>query len=182
MKIKFKIIAVFMALSSLSGFISYSYAGGVSSSKIPLKEIIMHNEPLLESIGIIYFPKYNQKNEIVYGTYQAILDEDVIGMEPVSENLDKENNHIILAGHNKKGVFSVLHKLKKDDEVVIYSHNNTYKFTVKNIEIVEANQLLYHDDQKNHKLLTLITCTNNNASRLIINLEEKNSNKNIQKT
>ena len=83
-----------------------------------------------------------------------------------SSSLDS-NSNIILAGHNKKDIFSCLHKISINDSIKIITNKVSYNFKVIKKVIIDDTDYSYFNN-KNEKILTLITCTNNNRKRLLV--------------
>ena len=84
------------------------------------------------------------------------------------ETLESEYGNIILAGHNNKYVFSNLYKLNKDDEIIVSDFNYEYLFKVYDISKVNIKNKSILDNVYDKKILTLITCTNNNQIRYVV--------------
>ena len=116
--------------------------------------------------GYIYFPRLNYKN--VISTQDDSLDKNIVKMISRKEVVSKDVGNIILAGHNNKYVFSNLYKLNENDEIIISDFNKKYSYTVQKKEYINIKNTDILDNIYNSKILTLITCTNNNQIRYVI--------------
>ena len=112
-----------------------------------------------------YISFKNKKWLIKYGDYNEILNQNLVLMISNKETLESEYGNIILAGHNNKYVFSNLYKLNKDDEIIVSDFNYEYLFKVYDISKVNIKNKSILDNVYDKKILTLITCTNNNQIR-----------------
>ena len=119
-------------------------------------------------MGYIELSNYGIKRLITSGTNKNILDKGFVGMLSTSALLDDEVGNIILAGHNISNVFQKLHSMKVGDEVKIVSYNNTYIYKIKEKHTISDDDFSYFKKENNRKILTLVTCKNNNYQRLIV--------------
>ena len=119
-------------------------------------------------LGYIEIPSYGIKRLIIKGTETKDLDKGLVGMMDSSINIDDENGTIFLAGHNSSNVFRALHYLKIGDEIKIVSHKGTYFFEVLEKHTIKDTDMSYFTQRAEGKLLTLITCENNNSYRLVV--------------
>lgn len=115
-----------------------------------------------------YISFLNKKLLIKYGDYNKILNQNIVLMINKKEMLNSEYGNIILAGHNNKYVFSIIYKLKVDDEIIVSDFNNKYLFKVDNLFKVNIKDKSILDNVYDKKMLTLITCTNNNQIRYVV--------------
>ncbi len=115
-----------------------------------------------------YISFKNKKWLIKYGDYNEILNQNLVLMISNKETLESEYGNIILAGHNNKYVFSNLYKLNKDDEIIVSDFNYEYLFKVYDISKVNIKNKSILDNAYDKKILTLITCTNNNQIRYVV--------------
>lgn len=58
--------------------------------------------------------------------------------------------------------------MKVNDPIKIVTHNNTYDYVVKEKHSIKDNDYSYFKQVKDKKILTLVTCQNNNKERLIV--------------
>lgn len=115
-----------------------------------------------------YISFKNKKWLIKNGDYNEILNQNLVLMISNKETLESEYGNIILAGHNNKYVFSNLYKLNKDDEIIVSDFNYEYLFKVYDISKVNIKNKSILDNAYDKKILTLITCTNNNQIRYVV--------------
>ena len=118
--------------------------------------------------GYFSIPKYNYKRLIKSGNSKQILDSNNIFLLNNGGKVDDEKSNIVLAGHNNKYVFSILYKLKDEDIIEIFYKNKLYSFKIYKRKIIDIKDTYILDNIKNDKILTLITCTNNNQKRFIV--------------
>lgn len=128
------------------------------------KEFVLTNNYL----GYIEFSNHGIKRLIVNGTDKKVLDKSLVGIYKTSANLDDEFGNVILAGHNNNNVFAKLHYMRINDPIKIVTHNNTYTFVIKEKHSISENDYSYFKQVKDKKILTLVTCQNNNKERLIV--------------
>ena len=110
-----------------------------------------------------------EKNKIVLiekNTSKDILDHNYAGIWNQNKNLEEINN-IVLAGHNIKSVFRILHELNENDEIKLYHKNYIWTYKVISKEIIRDDNFSYFEET-NEKRLTLITCTKDKKKRLIV--------------
>lgn len=119
-------------------------------------------------LGYIEFSNYGIKRLIVNGTNTEILDKSLVGIYRTSANLDDEFGNVILAGHNNNNVFAKLHYMRINDSIKIVTHNSTYTYVIKEKHSISENDYSYFKKVKDRKILTLVTCQNNNKERLIV--------------
>lgn len=114
-------------------------------------------------VGSIYIEHYNFQHSVVYGFYQELLDQDLIGVQ----ERGLMRNNLVFAGHNKKGVFSVLEKLAIDDIILIqlYGKESFYQVTERKVVDETEIQVL---EETSVKQVTLLTCLWNPKLRLVI--------------
>ena len=115
-----------------------------------------------------YISFKNKKWLIKYGDYNEILNQNLVLMISNKETLESEYGNIILAGHNNKYVFSNLYKLNIGDEIIVGDFNYEYLFKVYDISKVNIKNKSILDNVYDKKILTLITCTNNNQIRYVV--------------
>lgn len=116
---------------------------------------------------IPYLVFHNGKTVLIKnGTSKDILDQNYAGIWNQNKNLEETNN-IVLAGHNIKSVFRILHELKEDDEIKLYHKNYIWTYKVILKQIIDDKDFSYFEET-NEKTLTLITCINDKKKRLIV--------------
>ena len=115
-----------------------------------------------------YISFKNKKWLIKYGDYNEILNQNLVLMISNKETLESEYGNIILAGHNNKYVFSNLYKLNIGDEIIVGDFNYEYLFKVYDISKVNIKNKSILDNVYDKKILTLITCTKDGKSRIVL--------------
>ena len=157
-----KLVSIVLILSSLSLLIidysNKSYAQEKIDSIISKKEKTKYD-------GYIYIPKLNYKNVI---STKNVLDDNKIYMISDKSIIKKEYGNIILAGHNNKYVFSNIYKLDIGDEIILNDFTNNYIFKVYEVKYINVKDKTVLDNAYNEKIITLITCTNNNQTRYVV--------------
>ncbi len=124
--------------------------------------------------GMIEIPKIN-----LYYPVFSYLTEDLLRISPCKFYGDSPdvNGNICIAGHNYDNVlfFSKLSSLSENDEIFIYDNNgNQYIYLVYDIyEVLESDLSPIFDYEENEKTLTLVTCNNFNANRIIVKAKQK---------
>ena len=158
-----KIISLLLITSSIFIFIYDS--NNVIKEKEKIDKLI---EEKINSKydGYIYISKFNYKN--IINIKSDSLDKNIIQMISRKEIIDKSAGNIILAGHNNKYVFSILYKLDTNDEIIISDFNKKYSYKVYKREYINIKNTDVLDNIYNDKILTLITCTNNNQIRYVV--------------
>lgn len=121
-----------------------------------------------EYLGYIEISSMGIKRLITFGTSASILNNGFVGMLTTSASLDEKFGNVILAGHSISNVFQNLHYIKIGDSIKIVSHSSTYHYKVIGKYTIEENNLSYFQKVNDKKILTLVTCKNNNKQRLIV--------------
>ncbi len=119
-------------------------------------------------VGYIELTDYNIKRLIISTTDKILLDKGFVGILKGSANLDDEYGNIILAGHSIINVFQNLHYTKVGDTIKLVSHLKEYNFTIVEKHIIADDDFSYFKQSDNQKILTLVTCENNNKKRLVV--------------
>lgn len=119
-------------------------------------------------IGYIEISNYNIKRLIINSVEKEKLDKGFVGTIKGSAGLDDEYGNIIIAGHSIINVFQKLHNAKIGDEIKIVTHLKSYTYTILEKHIISDNDFSYFKQRDNQKILTLVTCENNNKYRLIV--------------
>lgn len=123
-------------------------------------------------IGTIEIPKIDIKYPILIESNEDSLSKSVTR---VGNGKVNEIGNLCIAGHNyiDGSMFGKIDKLENGDEIYIldlYGNKQTYK--VFNKYITNPNDVSVLENAKTDKKeVTLITCTNGNKNRLIINAE-----------
>ena len=123
-------------------------------------------------IGTIEIPKIDIKYPILIESNEDSLSKSVTR---VGNGKVNEIGNLCIAGHNyiDGSMFGKIDKLENGDEIYIldlYGNKQTYK--VFNKYITNPNDVSVVENAKTDKKeVTLITCTNGNKNRLIINAE-----------
>ena len=160
-----KVISIIMISISII-ILFYSYRKEKEETEY-INNIIEEEKLDSKYDGYIYIPRLEYKNIMKTGDY-SLLDENIVLMISNKIVFNKEFGNIILAGHNNKSVFSILYKLKESDEIIISDFKNTYSYTVYKIMTVNIKDTYILDNVYNDKILTLITCTNDNQKRHVV--------------
>lgn len=165
LKMKYKIIGIVIILIGIFILISQNIENLYETkTKFNVVNTMEYKNINNEHVGYIEIPRINIKKEIKYGSSKNILDENYVG---ILNGKTLENNNIVLAGHNIKTVFYKIRKLKKDDIAILNTNKNKKYYKVKDIRVINKNEFKYFYDTEK-KLLTLVTCTNNNNKRLLV--------------
>lgn len=128
------------------------------------EEIILTNKYL----GYIELINYGVKRLIVSGTDRDILDKGYVGILETSSSIDDEVGNLILAGHSVNNTFGKLHYMKIGEQIKIVSHKNTYIYEIIEKHTINDDDMSFFYKVENKKILTLITCKNNDKQRLIV--------------
>lgn len=123
--------------------------------------------------GYINIPKYDYVKLI---KNEKSLDYKNISLINNNSNIKDKNYNIVLAGHNINNIFSVLYRLNINDEIIINTFNSKYKFIVYDIKFVNIKDTYILDNEYDKKILTLITCTQDNQKRLVIKAKNVSHN------
>ena len=161
-----KVISIMLIIISI--IILFYDKKEISDNNQKISDII--SDKRLNSIydGYIYIPRLNYKNIISKGDEKEVLDKNIVLMISNKEVINKEYGNIILAGHNNKYVFNILYDISINDEIIISDFKNTYSFTVYKIDYVNIKNKSVLDNVYDKKILTLITCTNDNQIRYFV--------------
>ena len=157
------IIFIFIAITILF----YNYNEDINR-EIKIDNVISTNNINRKYDGYLVIEKLKYKGLIRSGEYDEILDSNLILMISDKNLFNSSVGNIILAGHNNKYVFSKLYKLNIGDEIIISDFNNEYAYTVENLEYINIKNKSVLDNIYDKKILTLITCTNDNQVRYVV--------------
>ena len=157
-----RIISIIMI--SISIIILFYDCNHKKQEQEKIDNIIMSKEKRIYD-GYIYIPRLKYKNLI---SINNVLDENKIYMLSDKNIITKQYGNIILAGHNNKYVFSNLYKLSINDEIIISDFKNEYSYLIYEIKYINISDRSILDNVYDKKIITLITCTNNNQTRYIV--------------
>lgn len=114
-----------------------------------------------------YIDINNYKLIIKEGNEKEILDSNNVFL---MKNSSEKN--LFLAGHNNDIVFNRLYKLNYGDKIVINISSSRYEYYVYDLKYIDVeNKEIYSDE--NFSKLTLITCSNDNQKRFIVQCKKK---------
>lgn len=182
-----KYVGLFLIIISLLYFLNFIYqkrkdikkTEEIINSLFPINTdddiIININEKKQENIyatnnylGYIELPDYSIKRLITSGVTKSNLDNGFVVTLNSSANLDDEYGNIILAGHSTSNVFQKLHDTKIGDQITIGTYQNIYNYIITERHVVKSDDLSFFKKVNDKKILTLVTCENDNDYRLII--------------
>jgi len=143
--------------------------GGASSKK---------KKPMYKgfyTLGSIEIPKTNVKYPILEKVTKKSLETSVAVVWPEDAELNKPGN-VVIVGHNYRNglFFSDNKKLSKGDKIYITDlDKKKITYTIYKIfETTDNDTSFYNRDTKGKREITLSTCTDNSAARLIIQARE----------
>ena len=160
-----KLISIIMI--SISIIILFYNDRKVEEEKKYINDIIEEEKINSKYDGYIFLPKLNYRQIIKNGDY-SLLNDNIVLMISKKEVFNKEKGNIILAGHNNKYVFNILYKLNVSDEIIISDFKNTYSYIIYEIKTINIKDTYILDNVYDDRILTLITCTNNNQKRFVV--------------
>lgn len=108
----------------------------------------------------IEIPNWNWKRAVRIGTVDHIYSK-------YATLLTETKNNIVIAGHDIDIVFHELQKIKVGEEVVFIVDGEEIMYQVTEVKKVWPYQIEYLKETEESQL-TLITCTENDAKRLIV--------------
>ena len=145
-----KLLLVFLILLNFTGCNQYEINNEKLDNRIIIKNINIDN-------------KYEIKSK-----YDEIKN---IAMFKECGRPDINNSNVVIGAHSgtgKHALFNNIHKLKKDDEIIIYYNNKKYVYVVSNINEVKDTEIDVLEN-KNKSILTLLTCKiNDNSKRVVV--------------
>lgn len=159
----FRLVFIFL-IFNLSNFNDSDYV--INKEKV--EDIITDKIKMKNYEAYLYIPKFEYKGLIKTGESKKVLDSNNILLLENGSKIDDEFGNLVLAGHNNRYVFSNLYKLDINDKVIIYEENYKYIFEIYEKYIVEITDTYILDNVYDRKIVTLITCTNNNQKRLVL--------------
>lgn len=116
-----------------------------------------------QNIGSLFIPSQNYFQRVVYSFEQDILDQDSVGLQAVG----LKRNNFVLAGHNKKGVFSILEKLKVGEMVIFQIYEIEHRYRIEKRILVGEDDISLLEETKEEQL-TLLTCIWDSSKRLVL--------------
>lgn len=123
--------------------------------------------------GYIRFPQYKVERLIRYGNPSQVVDASAIGIfGSVPEDLHVES--LLLVGHSRMNLFSVLHRLQLTNEVQLYRQATHYYYEVVKRKVILADDSSFLQEITD-PMLVLITCLDDNQKRLILFCKLKRS-------
>lgn len=134
-------------------------------------------------IGVLVSDKINLRLPILEGVTNYNM---LVGAGTMKPKQKLGVGNYSLASHNMnndKTLFSPIHKLKKNDALIVTDYSKIYVYSVVENKIVNPTEVQVVDNVKGKKLLTLVTCTTDGKKRIIVqgelrkveNLNKKNS-------
>ncbi|GAB3799467.1 sortase SrtA [Virgibacillus kimchii] len=108
-----------------------------------------------ETIGLLYIPKLDREIPIVEGTDEEELAQGVGHYHDTG--LPGQNKQILLSGH-RDTVFRDFGELEHGDEFHVKMEYGTYKYRIRDHEIVEADNTTVIDPTREDEYLTVSTC------------------------
>ncbi len=159
-----RIVSILFIVLSIF-FFFYNIKDIDTYEKIVCKEI-KNNNILNKYFGYVTFVSQNYK--LLIDTREDTLDNNMVLMMNTKEVFNNNYGNVILAGHNNKYVFNVLYKLKVGDVIKVSDFNKEYSYMVDKIEFINIKNKKVLDEIYDKKILTLITCTNNNQVRYVV--------------
>lgn len=142
----------------------------------PDKDIQQLNIPSLTIAAPIMSEPSQVESDVQMGLRSGVVHFGEIG------EFGKFGN-VIIVGHSSgaawspgqyKFVFTMLDKIKQNDKIIVDYKGTRYVYSVKNITVVEPNNVEVLKQPKDKKLITLITCTpvGTSAKRLVVTAEQ----------
>lgn len=119
----------------------------------------------------------NEEEYLQINDYKLLIksgdEENILNKNLVYKLSNSQENNILLAGHNNNVVFNRIYRLKIGDEILLYSNNVKHTYTVMERRCIKVNDVSIYNNETNSKKLVLITCTNDNQKRFIVDAVEK---------
>lgn len=122
----------------------------------------------VHSVGTLSVPDVNLQLPILYGVSNMNL---AIGAGTLKEDMEQGKGNFALAGHNMNNnttLFSPLTGAEKGMKMYTTDYEKVYTYEVTKIFVVEASQVDVIEDQKDKRLLTLVTCNYDGSKRMIV--------------
>lgn len=121
--------------------------------------------------GVIEIPKINLNYIIVSEVDSDSIEVAIAIQEQVSAGLNKVGNTVLVSHNYKNGtLFSNINNLVKDDKIYITDKTGTKQsYTIYDIYTTGTGDSEYMErDTNGQKEITLVTCTNETKSKLVI--------------
>ncbi|MGL4106837.1 class C sortase [Clostridium sp. LP20] len=152
---------------------SVHFINGEPSSPDYLSELNVDDNNM---IGVIEIKKINVYLPIYHGTAEPVLQKAIGHLEGSSLPIGGIGNHSVLSGHRglpSAKLFTNLDKLEVGDMISIKVYKKTIYYKVKEISVVEPQEIELLKPESNKDLLTLVTCTpyGVNSHRLLLTAE-----------
>lgn len=145
-----KLLFIFSTLLNLTGCNQYE----VNNKKI-------NNRIIIKSINID--DEYEIKSKDIEIKNIAMFE------ECGRPNMD--NSNVVMGAHSGTGkyaIFNNIHKLKTNDEIIIYYNNKKYVYVVSEVKEVKDTKIDILNN-KNSPMLTLLTCKiSDNSKRIVV--------------
>lgn len=161
---KLGILCLFLSLCLGIGFTVQSQIF-LQKQKILIQKNKERNQSYAE-IPYIEIPKYQISKIIKDSVDSKILDQKYVGIWNQNKDLRK-SHHIVLAGHNVKGVFGKIKDLQEGDEIVVHFKDVIFLYEVVDKKIISVKDIDYLKETPIDKI-TLLTCTNDDQKRQIV--------------
>lgn len=117
---------------------------------------------------VMYVEIFHKKYIIDKGKESEVLKSNKVLLVDNGCDIDDQYGNIVLAGHNNKYVFSILYRLNINDIVNVSHNDKKYTFKLYEKKYVNIKNIRILDNISDKKIITLITCTNNNQVRLVL--------------
>ncbi len=132
------------------------------------EEEVIQNE--YEVLGKIVIDKIGVEQPILETVEEEALEKGVIKLYG-EDDLNQEGNFCI-AGHNYENIFKKLDEMEIGDEIkIIDTDQNSTQYKITEISSVEPTDLNLLRKEEGKTQITLITCENYSAKRLIVKAE-----------
>lgn len=121
--------------------------------------------------GSIFIPKLSLELPIFVGSTEANLSKGIAHMEGTSLPTGGSSTHSVLAGHNGAVTnewFTNIDQLEANDLFYIRNGGAVLTYSVVSIKIIEPSDPSALVIQRDRDLVTLLTCTDSGAQRLIV--------------
>lgn len=156
--------SIILIVFSIINVFSYYYNKNNQIVK-QIKSINKIKNQKYTSIPYIEIPNFNFQRIIINTTDLIEENKTYIGIFNKEKEIDKIK-HLVLAGHNIKGVFSFLPEIKQNNLIYIYYKDKKYTYKVMYTKIISVKDMYILNEKGD--FLTLITCTNNDQKRFIV--------------
>lgn len=149
--------------------------------KLELQEVKYENVLNLSNDGImgsIEIPKISLNLPIYHGTSEEVLSKGIGHLKESSFPVGGENVHSILTGHRglpSAQLFTRLDELEQEDIFFVRVYNEVLTYRVKDIKVIEPEDIEVLEIQEGKDMVSLITCTpyGLNTHRLVVTGERE---------